>query len=102
MGWFPQQYAETFNALKALVALVTALHLIVHMIRIWPHLVSYVQKLRYVTLLCYALLTLYSSASLAHEHARITSRQILELLVTILLLCVTVASMREWRRSRVP
>jgi len=99
MDWFPQQYAAEFNWVKALIAASAAVLLIVHMQRIWPETPIAGQKLRYVILLGYALLTSFNSASLARTDEPVKLVNVLSFFLTIGLIFVIVQSMREWHRG---
>lgn len=65
MGWlvdiFPQQYAHEFYVAKGLLALVATIGIIVHMSRTWSRVETWGRRLRYFSLLYFAMLITYAS-----------------------------------------
>jgi len=88
---------EVFHAVKGCVALLATVLLIMHMSAAWNLTDGRGQRLRYLTLLYFAVLITYASVEQAKDAATIESRHLGALLGVILLVVTMVVSIREHR-----
>lgn len=101
VGWFPQEFAPQFYMLKGLLAVAATVLLLVHMTRRWPVLLSehrLGKRMRYLTLLAYAVLVTGASVEQVHDGSLVSYRNLGSAIVSILLLVTIIISMREERQ----
>ncbi len=96
-GWFPQEYATEFYYLKGAVALTATVALIVHMQTVWTYVVKLGQRLRYLTLLYFAVLITYASVEQIRMNELVDSRNVASLFGVVLLIVTMAVSVHEDR-----
>ena len=97
ISWMPDTWVEPIITLKGLIALVSVLLLLWHMTQAWCCVRSIGQKLRYLTLLAYAILVAGASLEQLHEGAMLSYRHLGSVFVTSLLVVAATVSLREAR-----
>ena len=97
--WFPQDHAHFFYVLKGILAVFATALLLLHMVRGWERIVSWAQRLRYLSLLYFAMLVAYASAEQVHEAAPVNLRNIGGLVGVALLIVAALASIYDDARN---
>lgn len=92
---FPQGFSEEFFYLKGFLALVATLALIVHMTLTWHSVESWGRRLRYITLLYFAVLITASSVDQVHGNVLVDWRSLASIVGVVLLVATMGVSIRE-------
>jgi hypothetical protein len=95
VGWFPQEYANVLFAGKAMLGVIAVILLITHMNQHWCCISSLAQRMRYITLLAYAVLVTGGSAEQVAEAELVSYRHLGSVLVTLLLVVAMTLSLLE-------
>lgn len=102
VSWFPQDHAHFFYVLKGVLAIIATVLLLLHMVRGWERIVSWAQRLRYLSLLYFAMLVAYASAEQVHQTAPVNLRNLGGLVGVALLVVAALVSLHDERRPRCP
>lgn len=91
----PQDWAIPIFIIKGVISMFGVLLLVYHMNSEWPRMKSVGQRLRYLVLLAYAVLSTGASAEQISEHSALGYRHLGGLIVSVALLIVMIVSIRE-------
>lgn len=95
VGWFPQQHADVFFAIKGVVAVISTIILLIHMSRSWYRLGSRAQRLRYLNLFVFAAVGSGGSLEQISESTIVSYRHLGALIAFLLLAVTSIISIRE-------
>lgn len=95
VSWFPQEQAHLFYMVKGTLALVAVVMLIVHMTHTWHTVVRLGQRLRYLTLLAFAVLAASSTLEQLEQGALVNYRNLATMLCVLLLILAMTASLND-------
>lgn len=98
--WFPPGLADEFYILKGLLALVATVALVAHMVLTWDRTSGSGQRLRYFSLLYFAVLITAASVEQSHQDAVVNYRNLGAIGGVLLLLLTLYVSLREYARTR--
>lgn len=99
ISWFPQGYANEFYILKGMLSLAATCLLIIHMHRTWDATASPGQRLRYLSLLYFAVLITASSVEQTQQDVAVNYRNVGAIIGVGLLIYTMVVSLREYLRD---
>jgi hypothetical protein len=97
IAWVPDSWIEPIIMIKGLIALASVLLLLWHMTQAWCCVRTFGQKLRYLTLLAYAILVAGASLEQLNEGIVLSYRHLGSVAVTSMLVVAAVVSLRETR-----
>jgi hypothetical protein len=100
LGWFPQEYAEQFFIIKGLLALLSTIVYMCHMMQKWPRVECVSQQLRYISLLTFSVLITGSSVEQVHDEMLVNWRNLGAMAATVLLLVTAIVSIVHERHGR--
>lgn len=100
IDWFPQQYAHEFYVVKGCLALLATLGIIWHMSRTWSTVETLGRRLRYYSLLYFAVLITYASVEQITLDALVAPRNIGSVIGVFLVVAAVVVSLREDKPHR--
>lgn len=95
VGWFPQEYAGQFYLFKGILAVVTTIMVIGHMMHTWRDVTTWGRRLRYFALLAFTALIAFASAEQIDEEVLVSYRNLGAVLVLLLTMVAMVVSIRE-------
>ena len=95
----PHLSPHQFYVVKGVVGLLGSILYLVHMNVVWPTLVTWGRRLRYLGLLAGSMLLTYASAEQITEQVPVDSRNRLGMLYGLLLLATAAVSLYEDRRG---
>lgn len=95
MSWFPQEYAHEFYILKGLLALIATVGIVWHMHRTWSDVATRGRRLRYYSLLYFAVLVTYASVEQTASGASVEMRNLGAAIGVVLALYAAYVSLRE-------
>lgn len=97
IDWFPQEYAHEFYVAKGLLALTATIGIVWHMSRTWHLVETRGRRLRYYSLLYFAVLITYASVEQTAAGASVELRNIGAAIGVALALYATYVSLGEDR-----
>jgi hypothetical protein len=95
MGWFPQEYAEAFFYVKGFVGVIGTTILVMYMNNRWHSFESKGQRLRFITLLYFAVLITAASAEQVMDGVQVSLRNVGAFGGAVLLVYTVYVSVRE-------
>lgn len=95
VGWFPQDYAPLFYAVKGCLALVGTLLIVWHLSDTWENTSSFAQRFRYFALLAASVLLTGASIEQIEGGALVNYRNLGALICALIIIGAMVASIRE-------